>query len=883
MALQNRAGLALDAAGNLYIADGFNHRVRVVAPDGIINTFAGGGGRTTTSGDGVPALKAGFSVPRGLLFDTKGDLFVSDIADNRIREVLASPPTITVAPAQMSFTAQAGGARTAPQALTIDGPVSGVAFTVTSNADWVVVSGGGFTPRLIEVRADPSNLTAGPYQATVTIAAALATPVTSTVQITLQVAPGAPPLLAVDKAALSFTFPSNPTVTESQTVRITNAGSGSIAFSATAGGNWLSVGTAAGQVTPQTPANVAVIANPAGLAAGTYTGTVTFSSSTTGGSIVIPVNLTVSTLDQAMRLSRPALSFTAVAGGGVVPAGNFAVSNIGRGTMSFTVSTQTLSGGQQWLSATPESGAATSGQAPVTITVKVDQTGLAPGFYFGLVRIDAPMAANSPHVVSVALRVLSSGQDPGPVIEPSEIVFTTEQGAPSPGSRNLLVYNVSGTPQTYASSVTATDPDNQFSFAPGNATLALTHPTRIVVQPLTSGLAAGVYDADLTLQFSDGTLRRVGIRTIVTIGLTTPPATSANGKTGRLRDHSVALCSPTQLVPAITTLGQSFGVPAAWPVAIEAQVTDDCGNTLNAGAVTATFSNGDPSLSLLSIQNGTWQSTWQSGNSAGPVTVTVTANDPARNLTGTEQVTGGLGSSSMAPVLSAAVSGASFLPDAPLSPGSIISLFGQNLGNGVAGASVLPLGTTLADATVVMAGKSMPLLFGSNGQINAVVPSGINTNTSQQILVERGNTLSIPVSVDVAPANPAVFAYPLPGDPAQQGAIVNALTFVVADPKAPVTAGGIIAIFCTGLGAVDESVPDGAAAPVSPLANTVVKPNVTIGGQAAMVSFSGLSPGFAGLYQIDAVVPSGVAPGHAVPVVVSIGGQSSPAATIAVQ
>ncbi|HTW66692.1 MAG TPA: hypothetical protein VME17_18860 [Bryobacteraceae bacterium] len=885
-AMQDRTGLALDATGNLYIADGFNHRVRVVAPNGIITTFAGSG-KSTTAGDGGTALNAGFSVPRGLLFDAKGDLLISDVAGNRLREVLAAPPSVAVAPSQMSFAAQAGGAQTSPQQLTIDGPVSGVAFTITSSADWVVVSAGGFTPRLVEVRADPSNLTAGSYQATLTITAPLAKPAVSTVQLSLEVAPGSPPLLTVDKTGLSFTFPSNPAITESQVVRLTNAGSGSLAFSATAqtaaGGNWLSVSTATGQVTPQAPANVAVIANPAGLAAGTYTGTVTFASSTTGGSIAVPVNLTVSALDQAIRLSRPALAFTAVVGGGVVPAGTFAVSNIGNGTMSFSVSTETLSGGQQWLTATPASGAATAGETPVTITVQVDQTGLAPGFYFGLVRIDAPMAANTPHVVSVALLVLASNQDPGPVIEPSEIVFTAEQGAPPPGSRNLLVYNVSGTPQTYVSSVAATNSNDQFSFAPENATLALTHPTRIVVQPLTSGLAAGVYNADLTLQFSDGTLRRVGIKTIVTIGLATPAASSADMEAGRLSDHSAALCTPTQLVPAITTLGQSFGVPAAWPVAIEAQVTDDCGNALNAGDVTATFSNGDPPLSLLSIQNGTWQSTWQSGNSAGPVTVNITANDPTRNLTGSEQVTGALGNSSMAPVLSGAVSGASFQPNAPLSPGSIISLFGQNLGNGVAGASVLPLGTTLSDATVVMAGQPLPLLFGSDGQINAVVPWEINSNTSQQILVERGSTLSIPISVDVAPANPAMFGYPLPGDPPQQGAIVNALTFVVADPKAPVTAGDILAIFCTGLGAVDQPVPDGAAAPVSPLANTVAKPSVTIGGQAAAVSFAGLSPGFAGLYQIDASVPKGVAPGDAVPVLINVAGQTSQAATVAVQ
>src|SRR5579863_2876289 len=140
MGMQNRGGLALDATGNLYVADGFNNRVRVIAPTGMITTFAGNG-TSTSMGDGGLVLDAGFSIPRGLLFDRHGDLFISDVAANRIREVLAAPPGITVAPTQLSFSAQAGGALAPPQQLTIDGPVSGVAFSISASAgaNWLVV------------------------------------------------------------------------------------------------------------------------------------------------------------------------------------------------------------------------------------------------------------------------------------------------------------------------------------------------------------------------------------------------------------------------------------------------------------------------------------------------------------------------------------------------------------------------------------------------------------------------------------------------------------------------------------------------------------------------------------------------------------------------
>ncbi|HEV2689919.1 MAG TPA: hypothetical protein VGV35_15275, partial [Bryobacteraceae bacterium] len=888
LTMQFHTGLAMDQAGNVYVSDAFNNRVRVIAPNGIINTFAGNG-NNGTEGDGGLAKDARFIFPRGLVVDGKGNVFISDIAANRIREVLAAPPAIAVSPSQISFSAKAGGALTPPQKLTMSGQVSGLGFTVTKSAgaNWLLVgAASGDTPQLINVRVDPSNLAPGTSQATITVTSPLGSPNTSSVAVTVQVLPGDAPRLVIDRTSLSFTLPNNPTGTFTQQVRVSNAGTGTLVFSTRAqtnsGGNWLSVSPAAGSVTAQSPVHVLVKANPSGMAAGTYTGTVTIASSTTGESFTVQVALTISTLDQAIQLSHVGLSFTVVSGGGVVPPRSFAVSNIGRGNMNFKVSTRTLTGGQQWLSATPSAGTSSSVGPPPTVTVTVNQAGLAPGFYFGLVRVDSAAAANTPQVATAVLHVLPTNQDPGPVIEPSDVVFTAIQGAPSPGSKNLLLYNVSATPQTYVSNVIAANPMDRFSFTSGNSTLALTQPTRVVVQPLTANLAAGVYEAELTLQFSDGNIRRVGLRTIVTAA---PAGSSGTNLLDGAPpgDTTPPACTPSQLVPVITTLGQSFGVPASWPVALEVEVRDDCGNTLDSGSVKASFSNGDPPLSLLSAQNGMWNTTWVSGRNVGPVTLSVTANDPVRNLAGAREVTGGLGDSSQAPLLAAAVSGASFASNTPLAPGSIISLFGQDLSNGTASASQIPLGVTLAGAGVAMAGSSLPLFFASNGQINALVPGGIVPNTSHQILVQRENTLSVPISVDVAQAEPAIFGYPLPGDPPSQGAIVNAVTYAVAHPATPVVAGDILAIFCTGLGAVDQTIPDGAAAPSAPPANTTSTPGVTVGGKGARVIFSGLAPGFIGLYQIDAVMPSGVTPGSQVPVVLSILGQTGPAATIAVK
>ena len=108
----------------------------------------------------------------------------------------------------------------------------------------------------------------------------------------------------------------------------------------------------------------------------------------------------------------------------------------------------------------------------------------------------------------------------------------------------------------------------------------------------------------------------------------------------------------------------------------------------------------------------------------------------------------------------------------------------------------------------------------------------------------------------------------------------------LAQPGTPASIGETVVIYCTGLGPVTPKVAEGAPPPGSPLSTAVKPVTVTIGGVAATVSFAGLTPGDPGLYQINAVVPSGIETGNAVPVVISVAGQTSPirpAVTMAVK
>lgn len=95
---------------------------------------------------------------------------------------------------------------------------------------------------------------------------------------------------------------------------------------------------------------------------------------------------------------------------------------------------------------------------------------------------------------------------------------------------------------------------------------------------------------------------------------------------------------------------------------------------------------------------------------------------------------------------------------------------------------------------------------------------------------------------------------------------------------APAHSGEQVVLYASGLGAVDQSVASGAQGPYSPLANTVVRPVVKVGGVQANVIFFGLTPGVSGLYQVNFVVPSGLT--GEVPVVLGMAGVTSNVVTM---
>jgi uncharacterized protein (TIGR03437 family) len=382
------------------------------------------------------------------------------------------------------------------------------------------------------------------------------------------------------------------------------------------------------------------------------------------------------------------------------------------------------------------------------------------------------------------------------------------------------------------------------------------------VQANASG-TSGVRRGTIVFQFGDGSTRVVDLLLVV-------PVFSAPVPGGR-NSREAGTCAPTSLQQVFSLLGQQFLTKVSLPTPVQVGVVDDCGVNLDTGSVIASFSNGDSPVPLTPIGGGKWSGTWVPGNTAGAVEVTATAQSADGKLKGIFKVTGNTTTGTAAPIVpfGGVVSSASPASRAPISPGSLITIFGANLSDSAA-TGTIPAPIQLNQTLVVMSGVALPLLYVSNGQINALVPYSISANTSQQLLVRNNNAQTVPISLPVAAAQPAIFG---PGTGSQGFVFVGS---ALADSSHPATAGDTVTMYCAGLGAVDQVFPAGSGAPSDPLARTVNPVTVSIGGLDARVEFAGLTPNFAGLYQINAVVPSGVAPGNAVEVLIKVAGQTSP-------
>lgn len=880
--LKSPNSIEFDAQGNMYIADASAGAIRKVDAGGTITTIAGTG--TTAIGDGLAPLNAFIGAPFSLFFRPNGNLVFTDFYYNRVREILNTPPSFQVNPRNLAFTAMAGSSAL-NQNVELRGSITGIPFSVvTDSPQWLSVSvDQGRMPASIGVTVNPS-VPPGTYSGSVKIATPNATPGAITIPVSLTATAAGEPSLSVSPASLTFPFVQQaPAV--NRAITVANAGGGSLAFSAsvatTSGAAWLRATPSAGTLGAFESAVVSVTADPARLGPGTYSGVVTIESVDPAQRIVMPVTMTITSVSQTIVIPETGLSFFAVQGGGLPAPQQIDILNGGAGQMPWSVSTSTLAGGP-WLSVFPASGQTDASSSIVPqVRVNVDPRGLAAGTYYGSVQVSSPGAINHPQFVSVIFTVLPPGSNPGPIVQPAGMIFTAVAGARPPGSQTITVQSTSAAPVTFTSGVVTGSGDSVFQTLPPAGTITQAQPAQLVVQPVTAGLGQGIYRGSLTLSFSDGNTRTIALLLVVVApepGGVSDAATLTKGR------DVPGSCIPTTLAPVFTSLSSGSTLPAGYPGSLQVRVVDDCANPMVTGTVVVNFTNGDPPVALQSLKNGAWVATWTPARAAASIGVTANASIPAQNLRGQTKITVGSQAGDAVPVIlqGGVVNAASFGATAPVAPGSLVALFGSRLSQAQASAANVPLPINLADASVVIGGLRAPLLFASDGQVNAVVPYGIAPNSAQQVIASRASTLSVPQPVVVAAAAPGVFT--LDG---KQGIVVDVDPSTgnqhLVDIAHPASAGHVLVIYCTGLGETDPSVATGSAAPIDTLSRAVNPVTVTIGGLSADVLFAGLTPTQVGLYQVNVRLPQGVAPGSQVPLVLNAAGQLSVPVTVAVQ
>lgn len=202
------------------------------------------------------------------------------------------------------------------------------------------------------------------------------------------------------------------------------------------------------------------------------------------------------------------------------------------------------------------------------------------------------------------------------------------------------------------------------------------------------------------------------------------------------------------------------------------------------------------------------------------------------------------------------VNAASYTPfTTGVAPGELITIFGTNLTTGNFVDATFP--TTLGTVTVTINGKLAPIYVATPTQISAIVPYEISGSVAE-IQVTRGAVKSNRVTAFINRTAPGVFAVPPTGLGYAAALHPN---YALVTPSNPALPGETIAIYLTGLGALDSNLPTGVLGPINPLAKTVENLDVRVANRSATIAYSGLAPLLRGLYQLNVTIPPGTPAG----------------------
>jgi uncharacterized protein (TIGR03437 family) len=787
-------GVAVDGAGNLYIADSGNQRIRRVDPGGIITTIAGTG-TAGFSGDGTAATGATFSNPVAVAVDASGAIYVADYDNNRIRRFAVGGAVTTFAGTATSV--GDGGsstqARVEPWSIAVDSAGNLYIADRVENRVRKVTPSGTITTAAGTGQTGYSGDN-GPGASAV-----LATPNS----------------VAVDSAGNVYIADAS-----NNRIRRVDASTGKIATFAGAGsGSCCYTGTGTG--------------GDGGMATSASLHYPTSVAVDGAGNVYFVQWVQSNTSPQAIAVRRVTTDgkINTWAGGGTTATGYggdggsplkavFGANvNVAAGpdgslyivdTNNHRVrkvdpagATITTVAGNGENTASGNGGAATSAGVPSPWSVVVDAAG---SLYIG----------NIPSV-----RKVSPGGIIGPYVGNGQYSFSGDGGPATSAA------------MTGASGLALDSGGNLYMVDSGNRRVR-------VVQP---GVAPVIALSSTSVTFR-----------LATTGSTATTQTFTIANTGQ---------GTLNWAAGATT---AFG--GAWLAVSPSSGKILAGQPASTGTVTA-----NPSGLAAGDYYGQIQVT--SPNAASPfqtvtvrMTVQTAAADPPKVAAG------------------GVLNAASFALQTPVAPGTLVSIFGSNFldSTDVLVAATFPWPTQLGGTSVTIGGEPVPVYVVTAGQINAILPYSLTVNTSLPLVVTRGNAVSAPEPVSLISSQPGAFTQTQDGKGVGAMVIVHPdQSWVVAGNGNSVKAGDVLEIYCTGLGDVTPRAIAGSPAPPSPLSQVIDPVTLTIGDVKVPVFFAGPTPGFTGLYQVNATIPTGIAPSPQAPLVLSQGGRTSTTITVPVQ
>jgi uncharacterized protein (TIGR03437 family) len=831
--LAGPSGIALDSAGNLYIAEGYNNKIRKVS-NGTISTVAGTGAAGFT-GDTKAATLATLQQPTDIAVDSAGNLYIADYGNNRIRKVTAATGFITTVAGNgtKTFNGDVGNATslglTSPQRVAVD-----------SSANFYIVDAG----RIRKVANGTATTMAGGGSP-----AGEGGPA-ATAQLL------SPQGLAVDATGNLY-------ISDKGTGRILKVSSGSLLLTRIAGG-----GPPGGANVDNIPATFALLSAPYGMAVDPSGSNIYLADSTaarvrriSGGVIA-----TVAGGGSVLGDNGPATSaqLSDPLGIAVDPGGNLYIADLNRVRVVSNGTISTIAGngtaGYQG-----DAGVATAAELASPNGVAVDSSG---NLYI------ADTGNNRVRMVSggVITTVVGTGTYgfTGSNGNATSATLGAPSGVTADGSGNLYITDAYRVLKVTKGKIAAiaglAGPQGVAVDAAGNVYVA--NPSSHRVYVLTpSGTACTVSVTPTSLQWSaSGGNLTIAIQTGSSCPWTVeslPAWTTLSGNAFGTGPATVTLAVAADPdAPRSATIligGQNVAIAQAGNMTILGQVTLSSGNPLP--GVTVTLS-GSQTTATTDSGGNFWFSNL---NSAGTYTVTpslsgysfvppsltftnVSANPAASFVAWPQPQVGGLGPGF-----------GSLLQPIPTSFAAreIVSIYGANLCSTATGAA--PTYPDRLTACIVQVdGVNIRLSYGSPVQINAVLPQTLALGAHQIVVQRYTDTTYKQLAAQSQPFGFTVVGISMALLERTDGAATLLLAQYAdggfAGSARPLHAGDAITLYLTGLGRVAQTFAEGAAPKVASSAVATVQ--ILVQGQPAQVTYAGVQPQYPGFDQINVKLPN---------------------------